>query len=54
MTSLILADLLTEAGVPTGVVNVVCGRVPRPAATWCSTPTSRTSPSPDRSRPGGW
>lgn len=28
LTSLILADLLTEAGVPTGVVNVVCGPGP--------------------------
>jgi phenylacetaldehyde dehydrogenase len=50
-SSLRLAELALEAGIPEGVLNVVCGG-PTPAPRWRRTRRWTRSPSPARPRPG--
>ncbi len=49
LTALVLAQILREAELPPGVVNIVTGAGTTGAA-WWPTPTSTRSPSPDRPR----
>ena len=52
LTSLRLAELCMEAGIPAGVVNVVPGFGELPARRWRRIPASTRSPSPARMSPG--
>ena len=50
LTALLLAELIAEAGVPDGVVNVVTGFGETAGAALAAHPTSTRSPSPARPR----
>ena len=50
LSALRLGELLAEAGIPDGVVNIVTGYGEPQAPRSPSTPTSTRSPSPDRPR----
>ena len=50
LTALLLAEVLAEADLPPGVVNIVTGGPARRAPRWWRTRTSTRSPSPARPR----